>query len=489
MLSRESPQISERRIQFEEKTIAKLAERRAQVRSDRSNFGRYNVRCGYERLIGSRKRQIPDRKRIMSTPALQSTESKAFDIAWVREQFPSLKLQVNGHAAAFLDGPAGTQVPKQVIEAVENYFVNANANTCGAFETSRRNDATIAATRQAMADFFNCDPSEVVFGQNMTTITFALARAIGRELKPGDEIVVTTLDHDANVAPWRALEEKEVVIRQVDIREEDCTLDLEDLKRKITPKTKVVAVGYASNMVGTINPIAEITKLAHAAGALMFVDAVHYAPHGLIDVKALDCDFLACSPYKFFGPHMGTLYGKKEHLQRFKPYKVRPATDAIPDCWETGTQVQELIAGIGAAVDYIAGLGKHCDSNASTRREALGAAYRATVPYERTLLTRLLDGLQTIRGVRVYGITDPKRFSERCSTISLRMGEHHPTEIAKFLGDRGLFTWDGNFYAMNLSERLGVEPKGGVLRIGLVHYNTAEEVDRLLKALSEFASH
>ena len=425
----------------------------------------------------------------MSTPAVQGTQSKTFDVAWVREQFPSLKLQVNGQPAAFLDGPAGTQVPKQVIEAVENYFVNANANTCGAFETSRRNDAVIAATRLAMADFFNCSPNEVVFGQNMTTITFALARAIGRELKPGEEIVVTTLDHDANVAPWRALEEKGVVIRQVEIREEDCTLDLEDLKKKITPKTKVVAVGYASNMVGTINPIAEITGLAHATGALMFVDAVHFAPHGLIDVKALNCDFLACSPYKFFGPHMGTLYGKKEHLQRLKPYKVRPATDAIPDCWETGTQVQELIAGIGAAVDYIAGLGKHCDSNVKTRREGLGASYRATVPYERNLLTRLLDGLQTIRGVKVYGITEPKRLNERCSTISLRIGDNHPTEIAKFLGNRGIFTWDGNFYAMNLSERLGVEPKGGVLRIGLVHYNTADEVDRLLKALSEFASH
>ena len=250
----------------------------------------------------------------------------------------------------------------------------------------------------------------------------------------------------------------------------------------------MVAVGYASNMVGTINPIAEITKLAHAAGALMFVDAVHYAPHGLIDVKALDCDFLACSPYKFFGPHMGTLYGKKEHLQRFKPYKVRPATDAIPDCWETGTQVQELIAGIGAAVDYLAGVGKHCDANVKTRREALAAAYRETVPYERNLLTRMLNGLQTIRGVKVYGITDPKRFGERCSTISLRMGEHHPTEIAKFLGDRGIFTWDGNFYAMNLSERLGVESKGGVLRIGLVQYNTADEVDRLLNALAESAA-
>jgi len=433
-------------------------------------------------------KQILDGKRIMSTPAVQGTTTEAFDIDWVRAQFPSLKLQVNGHVAAFLDGPAGTQVPKQVIEAVENYFVNANANTYGAFETSRRNDAMIAAARAAMADFFNCHPNEVVFGQNMTTITFALARAIGRELKAGDEIVVTTLDHDANVAPWRALEEKGVVIQEVDIRENDWTLDLEDLKRKITPKTKLVAVGYASNMVGTINPIAEITNLAHAAGALMFVDAVHFAPHGLIDVRALNCDFLVCSPYKFFGPHMGTLYGKRELLQRFKPYKVRPATDAIPDCWETGTQVQELIAGIGAAVEYIAELGRHRDASAKSRREAFEAAYRATVPYERTLLTKLLDGLKTIRGVKVYGITDPKRFAERCSTISLRMGEHHPTEIAKFLGDRGLFTWDGNFYAMNLSERLGVEPKGGVLRIGLVHYNTMEEVDRLLSSLSQFAA-
>jgi cysteine desulfurase family protein (TIGR01976 family) len=423
----------------------------------------------------------------MSTPAVQGTEIKALDIAWLREQFPSLKLQVNGSAAAFLDGPAGTQVPKQVMDAIQNYLLRANANTYGAFETSRRNDTMIASARAAMADFFNCSPVEVVFGQNMTTITFALARAIGRELKAGDEIVVTTLDHDANVAPWRALEEKGVVVRQVDIREEDCTLDLEDLKRKITRKTKLVAVGYASNLVGTINPVAEITRLAHEAGALMFVDAVHFAPHGLIDVKALDCDFLVCSPYKFFGPHMGTLYGKREHLQRFKPYKVRPASDAIPECWETGTQVQELIAGIAAAVDYIAELGRHCDGSVKNRREALRAAYRSTVPYERALLTKLIGGLQAIPGLKIYGITDPKRFAERCSTLSLRIGDHHPTEIAKFLGDRGLFAWDGNFYAMNLSERLGVEKKGGVLRIGLVHYNTAEEVDRLLAALDQFA--
>ena len=451
-----------------------------------AEYNRYTVRTAREKLTVSRKAGIRDGKQTMSTPAIPGTESGAFDIGWVREKFPSLKLQVNGHVAAFLDGPAGTQVPEQVILAIENYFVGANANTCGAFETSRRNDAMIAAARATLGDFFNCEASEVVFGQNMTTITFALARAIGRELHAGDEIVVTTLDHDANVAPWRALEEKGLVIRQVDIREEDCTLDLEDLERKITAKTKVVAVGYASNMVGTINPIAEITNVAHAAGALMFVDAVHYAPHGLIDVKGLDCDFLACSSYKFFGPHMGMLYGKREHLQRFKPYKVRPATDAVPDCWETGTQVQELIAGIGAAVDYIAGVGKHYDPSVKTRRESLAAAYRATVSYERNLLTRLLDSLQTIRGVKVYGITDPKRFEQRCSTISFRVREHHPTEIAKFLGDRGLFTWDGNFYAMNLSERLGVEPKGGVLRIGLVHYNTADEVDRLRNALQEF---
>jgi cysteine desulfurase family protein (TIGR01976 family) len=422
----------------------------------------------------------------MSTPAMQGTGNKAFDIAWVREQFPSLKLEVNGRPAAFLDGPAGTQVSKEVMDAVQNYFLTANANTYGAFASSRRNDAMVASARGAMADFFNCDSNEVVFGQNMTTITFALARVIGREMKPGDEIVVTTLDHDANVAPWRALEEKGVVIRQVDIRESDCTLDLDDLKRKITAKTKLVAVGYASNMVGTINPVAVITKMARAAGALMFIDAVHFAPHGLIDVKALDCDFLACSPYKFFGPHMGTLYGKREHLERFKPYKVRPATDVPPECWETGTQVQELIAGIAAAVDYIAELGRHCDSTAKSRREALHAAYRATHQYETGLLTRLIAGLQAIPGMRIFGITDAKRFDERCSTLSFRLGDHNPTKIAAFLGDRGIFTWDGNFYALNLSERLGVQQHGGVLRVGLVHYNTAEEVDRLLAALHEF---
>src|ERR1700740_1863678 len=378
----------------------------------------------------------------MSTPAWQESSINALDSAWVRAQFPSLKTQVNGQPAAFLDGPAGTQVPKQVIDAVQNYFLTANANTCGAFATSRANDTMIASARAAMADFFHCDSDEVVFGQNMTTITFALARAIGRELKAGDEIVVTTLDHDANVAPWRALEERGVVIRQVDIREADCTLDLDDLKRKVTAKTKLVAVGYASNAVGTINPVAEITKLAHEAGALMFIDAVHYAPHGSIDVKALDCDFLVCSPYKFFGPHMGTLYGKKEHLERFKPYKVRPATDSVPECWETGTQVQELIAGIYAAVEYIAELGRRCDPTAKDRREALLAAYRSTVAYERALVTKLIAGLLGIPGLRFFGIADPQRFGERCSTVSFCLPKGTPTDAAMFLGERGIFTWD-----------------------------------------------
>jgi cysteine desulfurase family protein (TIGR01976 family) len=423
----------------------------------------------------------------MSTPVLRETGSKPLDITWVREQFPSLKLLVNGQPAAFLDGPAGTQVPKQVIDAIQNYFLTSNANTCGAFETSRRNDAIIDRSRSAMADFFLCDKDEVVFGQNMTTITFALSRAIAREMKAGDEIVVTTLDHDANVAPWRALEEKGIVIRQVDIREADCTLDLDDLQKKITEKTKLVAVGYASNAVGTINPVAEIIKLAHAAGALMFIDAVHYAPHGPIDVRALDCDFLACSPYKFFGPHMGTLYGKREHLLRFKPYKVRPAPDTLPDRWETGTQVQELIAGIGAAVDYIAELGRRCDPGAKDRRSALLAAYRATRRHEMALLSQLITGLLAIPGLEFFGITDPERFEDRCSTVSVRLANHTPVEVAKFLGDRGIFTWDGNYYALNLAERLGVQSTGGFLRIGLVHYNTSEEVTRLLTALSELA--
>jgi cysteine desulfurase family protein (TIGR01976 family) len=425
----------------------------------------------------------------MTTTFSQEKQSVKLDINWVRAQFPALKETVNAHPAAFLDGPAGTQVSQRVIDAMRGYFEHSNANTCGAFATSRRSDAMIAAARAAMADFFHCAQEEVFFGPNMTTITFALARAIGRELRAGDEVVVTTLDHDANVAPWRALEERGVLIQQVDIREEDCTLDLDDLRRKITSRTKLVAVGYASNAVGTINPVEEVVQLAHSAGALAFIDAVHYAPHGAIDVRALDCDFLACSPYKFFGPHMGCIYGKREHLLRFRPYKVRPAPDALPDRWESGTQIHEGLAGVGAAIDYLAALGRRCDSAAAHRRAELLAAYKAIREHEMSLAGRMIAGLLSIPGLRFYGISDPSRFAQRVPTAGVRLRGHAPLEVATYLGERGIFTWDGNYYALNLTERLGVEKDGGLLRIGLVHYNTTEEVDRLLAALNEFASH
>jgi len=416
-----------------------------------------------------------------------ATANEILDLAWIRSQFPALEMQVNGQSAAFLDGPAGTQVPASVIAAIQNYLTHLNANHGGVFDTSCRSDEMIANARAAMADLFHCSSEEIVFGQNMTTLTFALSRAIGRELGVGDEILLTTLDHDANFSPWKALEEKGVTIRVTDIREDDCTLDLDDLKSKLNKRTRLVAVGYASNSVGTINPVKEITRLAHEVGALIYIDAVHYAPHGLIDVEDLDCDFLVCSPYKFFGPHMGTLFGKREHLERFQPYKVRPSSDQSPERWETGTLAHELISGVGAAVDYIASVGRRSEAGAQTRREALTPAYRTTVAYERRLLTTLIAGIRSVPGLQIYGITDPQRFEERCSTISLRIGDHHPKAIALFLAERGIFTWDGNYYALNLSERLGVEQKGGMLRIGLVHYNTSEEVQRLVGALHDFA--
>ena len=408
----------------------------------------------------------------------------ALDTEWVRQHFPSLRMQVNGHPAVFFDGPAGTQVPQAVIDAISDYLLTRNANNCGAFLTSKRTDETIAEARQAMADLLGCTAKEIVFGPNMTTLTFALSRSIARELKPGDELVITTLDHDANVAPWRALEERGVVVRQVDIREPDCTLDMDDLRRKVTAKTRVVAVGYAANAVGTINDVHEVVQLAHQAGALAFIDAVHYGPHGFIDVRQLDCDFLACSTYKFFGPHIGVLYGKAEHLKHFRPYKVRPAYDSIPDRWENGTQNHECLAGVTAAVDYLASLGRHEGPAAGDRRSALRAAYASIQKYERALVTKLIAGLLEIPGLKFYGISDPARFEHRVPTVAIRMDGYTPQQLATYLNnEHGIFTWDGNYYALNLTERLGVEDKGGLLRIGLVHYNTAEEVERLLAAL------
>jgi len=445
-----------------------------------------------------------------------------FDVSWVRAQFPSLTQSVSGQPAVFFDGPGGTQVPHQVIDAISNYLIHANANLHGAFATSQRTDTTVAAAHSAMADFLGCDPDEVVFGANMTTLTFAMSRAIGRELEPGDEIVVTRLDHDANVAPWVALQERGVVIRYVDIDVENCTLDLNDLRQQINQRTKLVAIGYASNAVGTINDVAEATRLAHRVGALAFIDAVHYAAHGPIDVRSLDCDFLACSPYKFFAPHSGVLYSKREHLLRLKPYKVRPSTEELPGRWMTGTQSHEAMAGVTATVEYLAELGRTfaggrrqvaqgssatddyeaklvdstaresqydqiADETSPSRRAALLSAMRAIQAYERTLAEKLIKGLLEVPGLTFYGIREPERFESRTPTVAMRIEGHTPRELAEFLGQRGVFTWDGNYYALNLTERLGVEESGGMLRIGLVHYNTAEEIDRLFGALHEIA--
>ena len=432
----------------------------------------------------ARRRRYDD---LTPMPTAQ-TDTAALDISRVRSQFPSLSQTVAGQPAVFLDGPGGTQVPQRVIDAISGYLKNSNANTCGAYATSQHTNAMIAEARAAMADFFGCDHDEVVFGPNMTTLTFAISRSIGRELGPGDEILLTHLDHDANVSPWRALEERGVTIRFVDINEDDCTLNMTDLAQKISSRTRVVAVGYASNAVGTINDVKEIVRLAHHKGALAYIDAVHYAPHGPIDVPGLDCDFLVCSSYKFFGPHMGILYAKREHLQRLQPYKVRANTNAIPNCWEWGTLNHECIAGITACVDYLADLGRQVDPSASTRRTALLAAYGAIQQHEHGLAEILISGLLTISGLKLYGIRDSGKLDRRCPTAAVRIAGHTPLELATKLGERGFFTWDGNYYALNLSERLDVEKDGGFLRIGLAHYNTAEEVQRFLSALREIAA-
>jgi cysteine desulfurase family protein (TIGR01976 family) len=436
---------------------------------------------------------------------------RKLDLAWVRSNFPSLARTIDDQPVAFLDGPGGTQVTQSVIDAIGHYLKTSNANTHGSFVTSCETDEVIAGARSAMADFLGSQAEEIVFGPNMSTLTFAISRSIGRELNPGDEILLTHLDHSANVSPWQALEERGVKIQFLDIREEDCTLDMDDLARKLSSRTKVVAAGYASNAVGTINDIKTIIRRAHDVGAMAYIDAVHYAPHGLIDVRELDCDFLACSTYKFFGPHMGVLYGKREHLQRLHPYKVRPNTDLAPGRWEMGTLNHESIAGIAACVDYLAELGRRTadpvDSDQlgrdlesrspangaatgddvrprrKSRQDLLRAAYCAIQAHERELSLRMLSGLTEIPGLHLYGIADPGRITARCPTFAVRIKGHHPANLARKLGDRGIFTWDGNYYALNLTERLGVERDGGFLRIGLVHYNTQDEVDRVIEGL------
>ncbi|KAB8331051.1 cysteine desulfurase-like protein [Scytonema tolypothrichoides VB-61278] len=405
------------------------------------------------------------------------------DLRWIRNQFPALSQEINGQPMIFFDGPGGTQVPKSVIDAIAQYLITSNANAHGAFATSQRTDALITSARTAMADLLGCSSDEVVFGANMTTLTYSLSRAIARELQSGDEIIVTKLDHYANVSPWFALSERGVVIREVQINVEDCTLDMNHLKQQINERTRLVAVGYASNAVGTINDIATIVQLAHAVGAMVFVDAVHYVAHAPIDVRVLDCDFLACSAYKFFGPHVGVLYAKREHLARLRPYKVQPASDEVPSRWENGTQNYEGLAGLVAAINYLAELGHRVLPGVQNRREALLAAMIAIKQYERDLCQKLVTGLLEIPDITLYGITDPTRFDWRTPTVGLRLAGQTPHAVAKALGDQGIFTWNGNFYALGLTKDLGVESSGGLLRIGLVHYNTVEEIHQLLKAL------
>jgi cysteine desulfurase family protein (TIGR01976 family) len=407
------------------------------------------------------------------------------DNIWSRNQFPSLALEFNGQPAVYLDGPGGTQVPKRVIDAMSAYLMQSNANTGGAFPTSQQTDESIAGARQAMADFLACNADEIVFGPNMTNLAFAISRSIGRDLRRGDQIVVTQLDHSANISPWQALEELGVEIRYVEIRKDDCTLDMDDLARKIGLRTRLVAVGYASNAVGSINDVREIVRLSHAVRAMVFVDAVHYAPHGLIDVQALGCDFLTCSTYKFFGPHAGVLYGRREQLDRLRPYKVRPLSDESPNRYEMGTLNHEGLAGVTACVDYIAELGQRLNPSTLSRRSAIIAAFDAIRGYERVLVGRLIEGLLRVPRLKLYGITEKSCFDRRCPTVAFRIEGHSPAELAMKLARRGIFVWHGNCFALNLTERLDVEKSGGFLRVGLMHYNNMWEVEKFLSVLRE----
>jgi cysteine desulfurase family protein (TIGR01976 family) len=402
-----------------------------------------------------------------------------------REQFPALRRQLNELPVVFLDGPAGTQVPQCVIDAIGRYLNECNANHGGSFVTSLLSDRWIDAAHRAVSEFLGGDdPSSVAFGPNMTSLTFALSRALARTWRPGDEVVVTRLEHDANFTPWvLAAADAGATVRYVGIRTEDCTLDLDDFRSKLSERTRLVAVGCASNATGTRNPVKQICTWARQLGALSFLDGVHFAPHDLLDVRELGCDFLVCSAYKFFGPHVGILWGRRDVLEATDAYKLRPAPNDLPGKWMTGTQCHEGIAGTLAAVEYLADVGRtlRCDPQLE-RRAALQIAYQEIAAYERQLVWRLIDGLMTMPGVRVWGITDRQRADQRMPTVGWTHSRLRPSEIAHELGEQGIFVWHGNFYALPLTEALGLEPDG-MVRIGLVHYNTADEVDRVLQAI------
>ncbi|MEC7718536.1 MAG: cysteine desulfurase-like protein, partial [Planctomycetota bacterium] len=392
-----------------------------------------------------------------------------------------------GLPLVYLDGPAGTQVPRRVIDAMSDYFSRCNANHGGQFPTSRDSDAWVDRAHGAFADFVGAkDGREMVFGQNMTSLTFALARALAKTWGPGDEIIVTRLDHDANVTPWvLAAQDAGVTVQYVRTCLEDCTLDMEDFRQKLTEKTRLIAVGAASNSVGTINPVSEMVSAAHGVGAKVFVDAVHYAPHQRMDVKAWNCDFLACSAYKYFGPHLGILWGRRELLESLEAYKVRPAPSELPGKWMTGTQSFESIVGGLAALDYIAEIGENsAERGELSRSEAYDSAFSVIREYEMQLASQFIEGISALSKFKLWGIQSKDRLAERMPTFAITHDSMPSIEVARYLGDKGICVWHGHYYALNLSADLGREP-AGMVRLGLTHYNLAAEVERVLGALAE----
>jgi len=413
-----------------------------------------------------------------------------FDVAYVRSQFPALKRTVDGQPAAYLDGPGGTQTPQRVVDAVADYLVHHNSNVHGVFVTSEETDAVVQAAHEAGADLLGCHWEELSYGANMTTLAFLLSDAVARDIRPGDEVLVTQLDHEANRGPWLRLAERGAVIREIPVDLETCTLDWDAFERLVEPgKTRLIAVGYASNAVGTVNDVARAAQLAREAGALSVVDAVHYALHGPIDVKAVACDFLLCSAYKFFGPHVGLMYARRETTALLEPVHLSTQESGPPYAWETGTLNHEGMAGVTAAIDFIADLGERhvkmvedrLPAGLQGRRRAVVAGMLAGEAYEQPLATRLREQLAGIRGVTLYG---PPEGSPRTSTVSFTLDGFQAGEVCRALGARGLFTWDGDFYAHRLVELLGLLPRGGLVRVGLAPYTTEGELERLVAAVA-----
>ncbi|RMF81108.1 MAG: cysteine desulfurase-like protein [Chloroflexi bacterium] len=420
----------------------------------------------------------------------------SFDVNAIRDQFPSINRPVDNDNVLpiYFDNPGGTQVPQVVIDAVGEYYREMNGNGGGHFATSKKTDAMTMAARQKVADFLNAPSAdEIVFGPNMTTLNFALSRALAKTLSSGDEIVLTRMDHDANVTPWtRIAEDYDLTVRWVDIRLSDATLDMNTLEAALTEKTKIVATAHASNAVGTINPVRQIADMARAAGAIYVVDAVQSTPHIPIDVQELGCDFLLCSAYKFYGPHIGVMWGRYDLLAELPVYKVRPAKDKPPIRWETGTPSYETIHAVAAVIDYLAEIGRIYGADYrdefsayTARRLELKQGMAVLRDYEHDLLTHLLDMLQTLPGVTIAGITDPARYDQRVPTVAMVMDEHTPSEIAQHLAKNHIYVWDGNYYAVEIMKRLGRE-EHGMLRIGLAHYNTHAEIDRLERTLKRW---